>query len=221
MATKKKAAARKGKAGTKKKAATKKRAPPTKAKAKTSTRASKPQMVMKRNDRAAQTRQTRSVHAPPEEVRTPLAERVQCMGATHVAACIGTGAAGNVLALTSVVKGWAGPKTSALALFGAGTAATAAGYYWEMDHVMAGGAGAMAAGAFSVANVLAVEAYGRMEEKEKEDDEKEAKEEEAKELAKARKLIADTEKQRNGRMFVAVDDDGKPLDYASADEQAA
>ena len=220
MATKKKGAARKGKASTKKKT-TKKRAPPTKAKAQTSTRASKPPMVMKRNDRAAQERQTRSVRTPPEEVRTPLAERVQNMGATHVAACIGTGAAGNVLAMTSVVKGWAGPKASALALFGAGTAATAAGYYWEMDHMMAGGAGAMAAGAFSMANVLAYEAYGRMEEREKEEDAEEAKEEEEKELAKARKLIADAEKKRNGRVFVAVDDDGKPLDYASADEQAA
>lgn len=215
MATKKQASSKKGTARTK----SKKREPP---KAVKQTAKPKTQVALKRNDRASQTQKTRAAaQRDREEARTPLAERVESMGASHVAVSIGSGVAWSALGVVAVGQGWVGPKLTAGLMMGSGTAATAAGWYWEMDHLMAGGAGLTAAGAFSMANQLAVDAYERMEERaEKLAKEKEAKEKkkiDAKKLVEARALIAAADKQRNARRITLVSDDGAtddpPIDY--------
>ena len=85
-----------------------------------------------------------------------MTERMQDMGGTHVAAGLAAGTLGNALGVMLVGLGWVGPKTTAGVLMGTGAATTAAGYYWEADHVMTAGAGLTAAGTFSLVNQYAV-----------------------------------------------------------------
>ena len=166
-----------------------------------------PRMIIRRN--AAPVRRTRDDEAAE---RRPLTTRIDEMGGSHVAAGVGFGALGNVMGVVAVGQGWIGPKTTAATLMGVGTAATAAGWYTERDHLMAAGIGLTAAGAFSISNQLAVDAYEAMEKRAEEKRAKKeaarAEEERAKRLAEARALLEKEEKEkpRNARRVVVVNE---------------
>lgn len=154
----------------------------------------------------------------PEAERQALTSRVDEMGGSHMSACVAAGVVGNALGVIMAGQGWVPPKLIATLMLGAGAATTGAGWYWEMDHMMAAGAGLTAAGAFSLTNQFAVDAYEaiekRAEEKRAEREAKNAEAERAKRLAEARALLeAEKPKPRNARQFVILDDDGEPLDY--------
>lgn len=70
------------------------------------------------------------------------------MGSSHVAAGIGAGTLANAVGVLLVGKGWVGPKLTSALLMGAGAATAAAGWYWDMDHMLAAGTGVAAAGTF-------------------------------------------------------------------------
>jgi hypothetical protein len=142
-----------------------------------------------------------------EPKRKAMRERVKSMGGSHVAAGIGAGALGNVLGVIAVGQGWLGPKTTAGLMVGTGVAASAAGYAWSMDHMMAAGVGLTAAGTFSFANQAAIYAYEADERKAKEKAEKEAKEkaevEKLKKFADAQRQIAEAQKVLQGQQQAA------------------
>ena len=211
MATKKTAEPKdKGKAK-KTKTQTKKREPPKET-----------AIILRRN---ASSMRTRDVRAPAREPKTeraegeraPLTERIDNMGGSHVTASIGAGMAGSALAVAAVGKGWVGPKTSAGILMGAGAVGMVAGWWLESDHLMTAGAGLAAAGTFSVANQVSVEAYDALEkraaEKRAKNEAEEEDEEQEKRLAEARALIEKEgkKKQRNARRIVILDRDGNPI----------
>lgn len=153
-----------------------------------------PKMIIRRN--AA----PRSAPVEPESERTPITERLQDMGSTHVAASIGAGVAGNALGVLAVGQGWIGPKLTASLIMGGGVATTAAGYYWEADHMMAAGAGLTAAGTFSLVNQYAVDAY---EATERRAQEKREKREFEKRRADARTLLpVDSTQTANRRLNI-------------------
>ena len=150
--------------------------------------------------------------------RTALTAHIDEMGGSHMAAGIGAGAVGNAASILMVGQGLIGPKWAATLLMGTGAAATAAGWYWEMDHLMAAGIGITASGAFSVANQLAVEAHDaiekRAEEKRARRDAEASDKARAQRLAEARALLeAEKNKTRNAARFVILDEDGQPLDF--------
>ncbi len=151
-----------------------------------------------------------------------MTTRVDDMSGSHVASGIGAGTLANAVGVLMVGKGWIGPKLTAGLLMGTGVATAAAGWYWEMDHMMAAGAGVATAGTFSMTNQLAVDAYMAMEERAAEKRKKAAAEEESKErekrLADARALLAEEKKkqQRNGRRIVVLDQNGDPIHEYSA-----
>lgn len=184
----------KGKTGTSK---TKQREPTTK-------------MVIRRNAVPARTRQTSK--SEEESERTALTERVEGMDGTHVAAVIGAGTLANVLAVIAVGRGWIGPKVIAGLCIGAGAATTAGGWYWERDHMMAAGVGMAAAGAFSIANQVSIDAYESMEKRAEEKKAKKEAEAEAKRLADARALLEQHKQTRNAHRLVVLDQDGDIID---------
>lgn len=186
---------------------------------KNKTREPPPKMLIRRN--AAPIRSKSSSTKNDEPSRTSMGERFDGMGGSHVAAGIGAGALGNICGIVAVGQGWVGPKITAGLLMGTGVAATAAGWYWEMDHMMAAGAGLTTAGAFSMTNQIAVDTYEAMEKKAEERQQKGKKEADAKErekrLADARALLAAEQgKQRNTRRIVVMDQNGEPIDDYSA-----
>ena len=146
-------------------------------------RNSAPEVVIRRN--AA----PRARKSDKSDERIPLKERVQDMDGSHVAAGIGAGALGNILGVLVVGQGWLGPKLTAGLLLGGGAAATAAGYYWEADHLMAAGAGLAAAGTFSLTNQYAVNAYETLEARAREKQAKREKEANQKRLAETKAVI--------------------------------
>jgi len=164
-----------------------------------------PQMVIRRN--AAPVRAASAKPAQPKKSeRTPIVERMQDMGGGHVAAAIGAGAAGNIIGVIAVGQGWLSPKTSAGLLVGTGAATTAAGYYWESDHVMAAGAGLTAAGTFSLINQYAIDAYEAGEKRAQEKKAERDKKNEAKRIADAHALVeAEKQKERRNARFVVID----------------
>ena len=205
MAVKKKKAATrgraKGKASTAKKS--KKREPPAK-------------MIIRRN--AAPVRARKAAREEEEESeRQALTERLEGMDGSHVAAGIGAGALANVLGVITVGRGWVGPKTTAGILMGTGAVTTAAGWYWERDHMMAAGVGMATAGAFSIANQVAIDAYEAMEKRAEERRAKQEAEKEAKRLAEARALLEKHNQTRNARRFVVLDQDGEVIDVPDYD----
>ena len=155
-----------------------------------------------------------NVKEAEEDTRAPMKDRLQNMDGSHVAAGLAAGAIGNTIGVLLVGQGWASPKATAGVLIGTGGAATAAGYWWEADHLMAAGAGLATAGTFSLANQYAVDAYESLEQKAK--DKKEAREKE-----QLQKLLAETrsggkEAQRNGapRLTIVNTDDQPDYDAA-------
>lgn len=157
-----------------------------------------------------------------EDERRAFTERMDEMGGSHVGACVAAGALGNALGVVVVGQGWIPPKLIATLMIGAGAVTTGAGWYWDMDHMMAAGAGVTAAGAFSMANQVAVDTYEAMEkraeEKRTERAAKQAAADEAKRLAEARALLeAENNKTRNCRRFVVVDENGNPQDFQLLD----
>lgn len=183
-------------------------------------------MIIRRN--AAPKRARAPSDDQEERERKALTERMDEMGGSHVAAGVGAGAIGNVLGVIAVGKGWVSPKWTAGLLMGSGAATMAAGWYWEWDHVMAVGAGMTTAGAFSITNQLAVDAYEAMEtkaaEKRKKREEEEAEKERLKRLADARELLeaeAEKKKTRNARRIVILDGNGEPLDADFEEYDAA
>lgn len=214
MATKKTAEPKsknKGKA-TKPKTQTKKREPPKREQA----------VIVRRNASPMRTRDVRATRQEPKRAqaegeRTPLTERIDSMGGSHVTASIGAGMAGSALAVAAVGKGWVGPKTGAGILMGAGAVGMVAGWWLEWDHLMTAGAGLAAAGTFSVANQVSVEAYDALEkraaEKRAEKEAEEEEKEQQKRLAEARAVIEEDakKKQRNARRIVILDRDGRPI----------
>lgn len=181
------------------------------AKPKTNSRQTDPKMIVKNNNTKPATKSKPKPQTKPkgnsagvEEERAPILERVSNMGGSHVAAVAASGVVCNALGVLSIGKGWTGPKTTAGLMMGAGAVATGSGWYWDMDHVMAMGVGATAAGAFSMANILAVDTYDAMEKRAAEKRKKLQTEEEAKDkqkrLVEARALIAaENKKHRNAR----------------------
>jgi hypothetical protein len=158
-----------------------------------------------------------------EEGRKPLTRRVEEMGSSHVAAGIGAGALGSAAGVIMVGQGWVGPKTTAGVLMGSGVATTAAGWYWEADHVMAAGLGLTAAGAFSLTNQFAIDAYEAMEKRAEEKRDKQTKEQAEQDRgrrnAEARDLIeaeAKRQQMRNSRRIVVVDADGEVIEESQA-----
>lgn len=162
-------------------------------------------------------------NAPPKPPAAPPEEptRLERMDGWHVA----SGAAGAVLGQTAGVvmvgQGWLGPKLTSSLILGAGLSVAAAGYYWEIDHLMSGGAGMATAGALALTNHLAVESYLRLEEradKKRLAKEAEAEAEEArKRLIEARALLESEEerkkkKPRNARRIVVLDHTGQPIE---------
>ena len=190
----------KGKAKTTRKS--KKREPPAK-------------MIIRRN--AAPVRSRTVVKQEEESEREALTHRIEGMDGSHVAAGIGAGALANVLGVITVGRGWIGPKTTAGLLMGAGALTTAAGYYWERDHMMAAGVGVATAGAFSIANQVAIDAYEAMEKRADEKRAKQEAEKEAKRLAEARALLDKHNQTRNARRFVVLDQDGDVIDVPDYD----
>lgn len=163
-----------------------------------------------------------AVDTSAEDERRAFTERMDEMGGSHMGACVAAGALGNALGVVMVGQGWIPPKLIATLMIGAGAATTGAGWYWDMDHMMAAGAGVTAAGAFSMANQVAVDAYEAMEkradEKRAEREAKQAAADEAKRLAEARALLeAEKNRTRNGRRFVLVDENGDPQDFRLLD----
>ena len=196
MAAKKKKSATRGKSrGTASSRKSKKREPPAK-------------MIIRRNAAPARARPA-PVAEEPE--RTALSERIESMDGSHVAAGVGVGALANVLGVITVGRGWVGPKTTAGLLMGAGALTTAAGYYWERDHMMAAGVGVATAGAFSIANQVAIDAYEAMEKRADEKRAKQEAEKEAKRLAEARALLERHNQTRNARRLVVLDQDGEVI----------
>lgn len=202
-----------------KKAPAKARKRATKAK----TRARKPReraVILRRN--AAPTRaRSRPKDEPDEEEneRRPLTERMEDMGPSHVVAAVAGGSLANVAGVVATAQGWIGPKWAAGSLMGGGLTTAAAGWYWDSDHAMATGAGIAAAGAFSIVNQLAVDAYEAMEKKAQEKRARKKVEEEKKEreqrLAEARTLLDEEAKKkgtRNARRIVVLDQEGEPID---------
>ncbi len=196
------------------------RKPPVKTNSKMTIRrnSSAPQVVIRRN---AAPRRAEPDAEVETDGRTPLTERFEEMGGSHAAAAVGAGAVGNVLGVIAVGQGWIGPKLTAGLMMGSGAATTAAGWYWDADHLMAAGAGLTTAGAFSLTNQYAVDAYEAMEKKAEEKREKAAAEraqtEKARRLAEARALLAtEAKKTRNGRRIVVMDDDGEVIEYPDA-----
>lgn len=159
-------------------------------------------MIIRRNDTMMTTRS--SLEQEPES-RT-LGERVEDMGVSHVAA-VATGAAlSTAVVIGLVANGTLSPKTGAACQIGVGTAATAYGYHAEHDHLMMAGVGIASAGAFSMANQLAIDGYEALE--------KRAEARKAKKAEEAKKEDAEkAKKQRNARRIVVLDDDGRELDY--------
>lgn len=154
-----------------------------------------------------------------DDARTPIVERIEDMGGSHVAAAVIGGSIGNVVGVIAAAQGWIGPKWAAGVLMGGGLSAMAAGWYWEKDHVMATGAGVTAAGAFSMVNQVAVDAYEAVERKAEEKrarkEAEEAEKERKKRLDDARALLEDEAKKkatRNARRIVILDRDGEPID---------
>ncbi len=155
-------------------------------------------------------------HAPAvvddDDERNAFGDRLEEMGGSHVAAGVGAGTLGTALGVTLVGKGWIGPKLTAGLLAGTGLAASAAGYYWDADHLMAAGAGLAAAGTFSLANQYAIDTYEALEKKAKEKRKKTAEavaeKEERDRVEAARETLAEDGKRRNGRRLVIVDSDG-------------
>jgi hypothetical protein len=159
--------------------------------------------------------------------RAPLTRRIEGMEASHVAAGALGGTLGSVVGVVSVGKGWIGPKKTAGILMGAGAAATAAGWYWDADHLMAAGVGMTAAGTFSLANQFSVDLYEAMEKRAEEKQERKEKEQadqdRERRLAEARAMIeaeakAKQQNMRNGRRIVVVDAEGEVIEH---EEQAA
>ena len=203
MAAKKKKAATRGKSrGTASSRKSKKREPPAK------------KMIIRRNAAPARARPA-PVAEEPE--RTALSERIESMDGSHVAAGVGIGALANVLGVITVGRGWIGPKTTAGLLMGAGALTTAAGYYWERDHMMAAGVGVATAGAFSIANQVAIDAYEAMEKRADEKRAKQEAEKEAKRLAEARALLERHNQTRNARRLVVLDQDGEVIHVPAYD----
>jgi hypothetical protein len=176
-------------------------------------------MIIRRN---AAPRASPARSNPPKLATLPeptLSDRIHEMGGSHVAVGVGAGALGNVLGVLAVGKGWIGPKATAGIIMGTGAATTAAGYYWDADHLMTAGVGLTAAGGFSLANQLAVDAYEAAEKKAEEKREAEEKEARENRLAEARKLIqAENQRKeaRNGPRLIVVqsrDDDDDDIEY--------
>ena len=94
---------------------------------------------------------------------------------------------------------------------------TAAGWYWERDHMMAAGVGMATAGAFSIANQVAIDTYEAMEKRAEERRAKQEAEQEAKRLAEARALLDKHNQTRNARRFVVLDQDGDVIDVPDYD----
>lgn len=183
-------------------------APPVRNAAPAAPRRNAAPTVPRRN--AAPRRQPASPAPEARDERTPMKERLQSMDGSHAAAGLAAGAIGNTIGVLLVGQGWASPKATAGVLIGTGGAATAAGYWWEADHLMAAGAGLATAGTFSLANQYAVDAYESLEKRAR--DKKEALEKEQRE-----KLLTEAEAraeakqatQRNGapRLTIVHTDD--------------
>ena len=98
-----------------------------------------------------------------DDKRTPFGERVANMGASHAATAAGAGVVSTAASVFIVGKGWASPKLTSGLVAGTGAAATAAGYHWESDHLMAAGVGMTAAGGILLSGQYAVDLYQGME----------------------------------------------------------
>ncbi len=86
---------------------------------------------------------------------------------------------------------------------------------------MAAGVGLTTAGAFSMTNQIAVDAYEAMQKKAKEKREKaeaaQAEKDKAERLAEARALLeAEGNKPRNGRRIVVMDEDDTIIEFPEA-----
>jgi hypothetical protein len=153
---------------------------------------------------AAPARKSASTPAPSKasqetdnDERTPLAERVASMGASHITTAAGAGVVSTAASVFAVGKGWASPKLASGLVAGTGAATTAAGYHWEWDHVMAAGVGMTASGGVMLSGQYAVDLYQGME---KRAAEKRAKNEAEKESGKEGGSGAkDRDKADNGR----------------------
>lgn len=180
-----------------------------------------PKKASRRRNAAPKAPTSSTVGSDSDDERRALTVRVDEMGGSHVGACVAAGAIGNAFGVICVGQGWIPPKLIATLMLGAGALTTGAGWYWELDHMMAAGAGVSAAGAFSLANQVSVDAYEAMEkraaEKRAEREAKQAEADEAKRLAEARALLeAEKQKTRNNRRFVIIED-GEELDYELLD----
>jgi hypothetical protein len=187
----------------------------------------RPKMIVHDNTSNRARRTTAAVPdpEPAADTGTSIAERVNDIGGTHVATGAGVGIIGQALAVVATGKGWIGPKVTAVTLLGTGGATTAAGLYFEKGHLTAAGVGLTAAGALSLTNQLAVDAYEsierRADEKRKKAEEERVAGEHAKKLDEARALLEAEKKHRNARRIEIIEpDDGDLYDdpdgYATA-----
>ena len=210
---------------TKKKTEAKKTEAKKKAQAKTS-KPAKPKkreppvaMIIRRN--ASPPKPVEVLPAPAEEEEDDEQTLAERMGGWHVASGTAGAVLGQTMGVVVVGRGWLGPKLTSSLILGAGLSVAAAGYYWDVDHLLSGGTGMATAGALALTNHLAVESYLRLEEradKKREAKEIEAKaEEERKRLVEAHALVESEEerkkkKQRNARRIVVLDHTGRPID---------
>jgi hypothetical protein len=177
-----------------------------------------PKMIIRRNAALS-----RPIASSMETQRAPLTRRVEGMDGSHVTAGAVAGALGTVAGVVVAGQGWIGPKVTAGILMGAGAATTAAGWYWDADHLMVAGVGITAAGTLSLTNQFAVDAYEAMEKRAEEKREKkgqeQAEQDQKRRNAEARAIIeteAQRQQMRNSRRIVVVDTDGEVIEESQA-----
>lgn len=165
-------------------------------------------MIVRRNDTMLS---TQSALDHDSDGRRRLGERIDNMGASHVAATATAASISSALAYGAIAKGLVRPMNSAVAQIAVGTAAAVIGHRGDHDHIMMAGAGIASAGVFSMANQLAVGGYEAIEKRaEKRKAEKNAAEKDDK-----------NKKTRNARRLIVVSPNTIPVDDDFAHREAA